>query len=300
MISSPLVSICSTTYNREKYIGQAIDSWLSQETSFIYEIIISDDCSTDKTIQVIKSYQQKYPNKITLFEAGKNIGYSANSVKVYQAAKGKYIAHCDGDDYWIDSLKLQKQIDFLESNSEFVMCFTNSLIINDNTQEEKVAKINVWDVCATEQIITIHNSLNSTRYDEICTLGHMSSIVFRNNVIKEFPKWYYSTYNNDDTLFVMLSKYGKAKFINENCSVYRVNESGVSSIDFSFERDYKERIKYYFYLNEYLDGQYRKQIFKLISKYCLKLTRIFKRERRYKESIYYFSKCLYFIAFTLI
>lgn len=299
MVINPLVSICSTTFNREEYIGQAIESWLKQDTTFNYEIIISDDCSTDKTIEVIKTYQIKFPNKIKLLLAEKNLGYSANTVKVYQAAKGKYIAHCDGDDYWIDSSKLQKQVDFLENNSDFIMCFTNSLIINDKTKEERIAKVNIWDVCTTEQIITIHNSLKSASIGEIYTLGHMSTIVFRNYVIKEFPDWYYTTYNNDDTLFVMLSKFGKAKFINENFSVYRENESGVSSRNFSFEIDHKERIKYYFYLNEYLDRKYEKEIFKLISLYYLKLTKLLKKENRYVESIYYFIKSLFYIAYSL-
>ena len=297
-----LVSICSTTYNREKYIAQAIESWINQVTNFEYEIIISDDCSTDTTTDIIESYIKNYPEKkITLLRSDKNQGYNLNSVKAYQEAKGKYIAQCDGDDYWIDVSKLQKQIDFLESHPDFVMCFTNTLIVNDETGESRVAKLNIWDECSTNEIISQHNSIEAQKIGEINTLGHMSSLVFKNNVLNEFPDWYATTYNNDDTLFVMLSKFGKAKFINENCTVYRVNSDGVSTSNFSFEKDIKGRIKYYNELKSFLDYNFNKEINHLLALYYFKLTKLYFRNKNIFKALCSIYFILYFdfkVVFT--
>lgn len=294
-IEKPLVSICSTTYNREKFIGQALDSWLMQKVNFNIEIVISDDCSTDNTVNIIEEYITNYPNiKFKLLKATQNQGFVKNSIKVYESAEGKYIAHCDGDDYWIDEHKLQKQVDFLEKNPDYVMCFTNSYIYNQKTNEKRIAKVNSWDTCTTREILKEHNSLTAEKHGELQTLGHMSSIVFRNFIIISYPKWYYTTYNNDDTLFVMLSKYGKAKMINEVCTIYRINEDGVSNFNFSFKRDYKERIKYYKHLNIYLDFKYKKNINTLLSNYYIKLFNLYWREKKYSAALMSIFAILYF------
>ena len=116
-----MVSICTTNYNRGKYIGQAIESCMMQKTNFQFDMIICDNCSTDNTVEVIESYIQKYPGKIKLLKADKNYGLMLNFIKSIEAGTGKYIADCDGDDYWTDESKLQKQVDFLEANPDFVI-----------------------------------------------------------------------------------------------------------------------------------------------------------------------------------
>lgn len=140
MESFPLVSICSTTYNLEKYISEALVSWLSQVTTFPFEIVICDDCSKDKTVFIIEKYVAQYPDIIRLLTTDKNMGMMPNYIRSLKAAKGKYIAVCDGDDYWIDSNKLQMQIDFLESNTDFIACLTNSYVISESTGEKKLQK----------------------------------------------------------------------------------------------------------------------------------------------------------------
>ena len=122
----------------------------------------------------------------------------------------------------------------------------------------------------------------------------MSSVVFKNNVLTEFPDWYATTYNNDDTLFIMLSKYGKAKFINEYCTVYRVNSEGVSSSNFSFERDIKGRIKYYIELKSYLDHKFNKPINHLVAQYYLKLIKLFIAKKENFHAFKFLSFVFYF------
>lgn len=127
----PLVSICCITYNHAPFIRKCLDGFLMQETSFPYEILIHDDASTDGTDSIIKEYKLNYPNLIfPLYETenqySKGFSLSPSNMDIkfnYSRAKGKYIAYCEGDDYWTDPLKLQKQIDFMESHPDYSVCF---------------------------------------------------------------------------------------------------------------------------------------------------------------------------------
>ena len=122
-----VLSVSCLTYNHENFIHDAIQGFLSQETDFAFEIIIRDDSSTDNTVAILKKYVQKYPKLIKLLLMEKNTlskGHRGIS-DVLKIATGKYIAICDGDDHWTDKFKLQKQVDFLEKNPEYVLCFSD-------------------------------------------------------------------------------------------------------------------------------------------------------------------------------
>lgn len=288
----PMVSICTTTYNRGKYIGQAIESCMMQKTNFQFDMIICDNCSTDNTVAVIESYIQKYPGKIKLLKADKNYGLMINYIKSIEAGTGKYIADCDGDDYWTDEYKLQKQVDFLESNPDFVMCFTNTMQLNTATGKQNPAKEHIWDVATTSELLT-YNSIGLKDYpNDIHCPGHVSSIVFRNNILK-FPDWYKDCYINDEPLFLMLSKYGKAKFLNEMMTVYRMTPTGYSSFDFSHLRDWKGRIHFYKKIDEFFDGQFKKEIAIVKRGYNLKISKFYFKSKQYIKSVGYLLKSFY-------
>ena len=119
-----MVSICMITYNHANYIRQAIEGVMMQRTSFDIELIIGDDCSTDSTRDICLRFQKTYPGKIRLNEKINNIGPIKNFIKTLGACTGKYVAICEGDDYWVDPLKLQKQVDFLESNNDYSSLFS--------------------------------------------------------------------------------------------------------------------------------------------------------------------------------
>lgn len=122
----PLVSVIIITYNHENYIEKAIISTLEQKTSFPYEIIIAEDCSTDNTRKIIKKYQSKYPNYIRFIYSKTNVGITKNAIRADLKANGKYIAYCEGDDYWIDHYKLEKQVKVLESDTKIGMVFSRA------------------------------------------------------------------------------------------------------------------------------------------------------------------------------
>ena len=123
MMQEPLVSIVTITYNHEPYIRKCIEGVLMQKVNFPIEFIIAEDCSADRTLAICKEYAEKYPDLIKLITTENNVGAIANERRAMKAAKAKYIAFCEGDDYWTDPLKLQKQVDFLEKNPEYSVTF---------------------------------------------------------------------------------------------------------------------------------------------------------------------------------
>ena len=263
-MNSSMVTIASTTYNMEAYIGEAIESWLAQKTSFQFDIVISDDGSTDGTCDVVRRYIEKYPN-IRLISTG-HIGKMPNFIRSLKESKGKYIALCDGDDYWIDPEKLQKQVDFMESHPDFSECFTNSYVLNTETGKKKIAKTQIWEEADTEGLLQ-HRDNDNVQMSP----GHTSTFLYRNQYLQEYPEWMYGDVMTDFPLYMLMSKYGKAKFINEITSVYRHRPNGVSSLNFTFEKNARKRIIVYRNINRDFNYKYKKIINPIIADYYYSL-----------------------------
>ena len=137
-----IVSIVCITYNHAPFIRKALDGFLMQKTDFPFEIILAEDCSTDGTRAICEEYASMYPDKINYIYRDHNVGYNENEYEAMCAANGQYVAYCEGDDYWTDPLKLQKQIDFLESHSDYSVCWHRCKHFNAMTRE-------IWDdACA--------------------------------------------------------------------------------------------------------------------------------------------------------
>lgn len=134
---SVLVSVIVLTYNQEKYIAQALDSILMQKTNFDFEILVGDDASTDGTQKILQMYQQRYPNIVKVFRREKNLGPTKNAYELFLIAKGKYLASCEGDDYWLSPDKLNIQISFLENHLEFIGCTHLCWLVNEHGQRYK-------------------------------------------------------------------------------------------------------------------------------------------------------------------
>jgi glycosyltransferase involved in cell wall biosynthesis len=297
-----LVSIRLMTYNHQEYIAKCLDHILEQQTNFKVEVVIGDDFSTDKTLEIIKKYQSTENIRLRILDRKigdeyyikrKRLGRLYNFVDIINHCTGKYIALIDGDDYWIDPLKLQKQVDFLEANPDFVMVFTNTLIKDEDKNVQRVGKqLTVWDIATTEELLS-HNNLN-IKYPEIGSPGHVSSLLFRNFLLGDFPLWYYNLNVGDEPLFLMLSKFGKAKFINEVTGVYRIHSEGLSTSGFSYIVFFKERIKMYKYVNVFLEKKFHQHSVSLIIRYNNKLIRQYFNKKMfglaavtYFENIYY-------------
>ena len=126
------LSIMINTYNAEKYVSQALESIIHQETKYSFEVVISDDCSTDKTAQIIRDYSHKYPDIIKPILREKNIGAIQNCIQTMQELSGKYFMFIDGDDYWLPG-KIEKQLDFMENHPEIGLCYGQVYVLNDKT-----------------------------------------------------------------------------------------------------------------------------------------------------------------------
>ena len=222
--SNPLVSIDCRTYNHENFICETIDGFLMQKTTFPFEILIHDDASTDNTSNIIREYEKNYPDLIKPIYQIKN-QYSINKriiTKIQnERAKGTYIAKCEGDDYWTDPYKLQKQVDFLEKNPEFSMCCTNFSVIDD---KGNLIKETGWDKKKQNPEITHLQML------EYYTPKTLTSVIRKKALPVEFPSEKTKFVNGDTFLFSYVSQFGPAKFLNINTGCYRVNKGGVWSM----------------------------------------------------------------------
>lgn len=213
------VSVCVFTYNYANYIAQALDSILLQKCSFPVEIIIGDDLSTDNTRDIARKYQALYPDIIRLSFNETNIGGTRNWIKTMKQCRGKYIALLDGDDYFTDPLKLQKQYDALEKNSDAVLCL--------HGVEEKYE-----DVIGADKIVLFNR--DEYYLEDFLRKGwfvRTSSTFFRNNIVfDEPPEWVYDfPYRYDTILHVFLCSNGKAINLKEVMSVWRKHSKGMSA-----------------------------------------------------------------------
>jgi len=234
--TTPLVSISCLTFNHGPFLRQCLDGFLMQKTSFPFEIIIHDDCSTDDTAMIIEEYTQRYPNIIFPIYQPENQyskGFRGMTVKYnFPRCRGKYIALCEGDDYWTDPSKLQKQIDFLEVNPDFAGC--SHLISVDNYKKEEY-NYNTDDYKNSRVSDTPKDVLGIGEMASPYLPFHTSSYVFRQVVVPDlefFNKRWDKANSGDSVLFVLSCKYGKIKLLNEKMSVYRIHDGGVTSKDF--------------------------------------------------------------------
>jgi glycosyltransferase involved in cell wall biosynthesis len=210
--NKPFLAIWMVAYNHEKFIEQAVESVLMQETDFNFKLFIGEDCSKDHTNEICRKLQQLYPDKIELFLNQKNLGPNKNALQIYEAcfkSGAKYIAMLEGDDYWTDKFKLRKQVDFLESNPDFVLCFHKTSILKPSGEiiEDFLTKI-------PEHYETIETLAQLGNYI------HTPTVVYR-NVLEAIPFEFEFSPIGDFFLYMMLAQHGKLKYLDENMSVYR-------------------------------------------------------------------------------
>ncbi len=218
-MSEIMVSIICIAYNHENYIADALESFLEQKTSFNFEIIVHDDASNDKTAEIIKSYEIKYPNIIKTILQSENQYSKDIKICMLSAAraKGKYIAHCEGDDYWIDTSKLQKQVEFMESHPDCSACVHANELVSESTKE----------------IISYYRPSNHSRYftiEEIILGGggifSTNSILEKSEFCRNRPEFYMKSKVGDYPMLIHLALVGRIFYIDEVMSAYRVNSLG--------------------------------------------------------------------------
>ncbi|MBE6344462.1 MAG: glycosyltransferase [Spirochaetaceae bacterium] len=227
-----IVSINTLTYNHEKYIAQCIEGILMQKTNFAFELLIHDDASTDNTAAIIKEYEKKYPKIIKPIYQTENQwskGIKISATYQYPRAKGKYIAFCEGDDYWIDENKLQMQVDILEANPEATICYCRV-----QTFEGQVDKHTIpLDKSITEGFVNLKDFTTEEFKNGHWTF-HTSSFFIRKEILIDFAnkdneKFGTFPYGDMPVQLFALCK-GKGFFIDKIMSKYRLFSGGYNSI----------------------------------------------------------------------
>ncbi|TYB80255.1 glycosyltransferase family 2 protein [Bizionia gelidisalsuginis] len=214
----PLLSICCTTFNHVKYVKETIEGFLTQQTNFPIEIIIHDDASTDGTADIIKEYASKDDRIVTILQDENQYSKKIKPWRnfVFPKAKGKYIALCEGDDYWTDPLKLQKQVDFLEANNDFALCFHNSKKYFQGTD---TFEINT----ASAEVPNVTTSVDLADYNYIAT----PTVVMRNDF--KLSPWFDLMPVGDWPLFFIQVQDKKIMKLDDYMCVYRIHDKGIWS-----------------------------------------------------------------------
>ena len=230
METKPVVAVSVITYNHEKFIGHAIENIIRQKTDYKLKIFITDDKSTDKTATICKEYAKKYPDLIDFESFEKNIGVIPNWMKNYQkciASGARYIANCDGDDYWTDPLKLQKQITFLNENPDYGLTFSDTVLVDLNNEEiepspyfierKKIYKSGdiFWDLLKS-------NFVNNS---SICLRTNCITSVFPQTKSEEKKKWFIVDY----WLWLHIAKENKVHFFDEIFAIYRTHGQNLTN-----------------------------------------------------------------------
>ncbi|MCB9197894.1 MAG: glycosyltransferase [Flavobacteriales bacterium] len=257
------VTICVQTFNHEKYIKECLDSLLKQETEYDYEILIGEDESNDKTREICIAYAENHPDKIRLnlnrrdevIYINGNPSGRANMLKNFESSRGKYIALCEGDDYWIDPLKLQKQVSFLEQNRDYSATTSNTYYLRDGeTKYTYIESKELW----------LGKKMGSeVKFEDIPNrlFPHTTTWMFRKERL-EFFEEFKKFPVGDMPLFMILAHLGRINYSSEIQTVYRVHNEGALSVlrkidPFKNLLDYAEM---YYLVNKHCGSLYDKEI----------------------------------------
>ena len=249
-----------------------------QKTNFKFEAVVHDDASTDKSADIIREYEAKYPDIIRpIYQKINGFGSERNFRMKQKAWRGKYLAMCEGDDYWTDPYKLQKQVDFLEANPDYVICFHNAEVINEvNNQRNLFHRENMKDT---------YNIYDLSQGPFFTT----ASTIYRRGYIKSLPDWFYKTTVGDWPLFMLLAQYGNIHYIDEVMSVRRQHEKGYWHSKTKVEQ-FRGLIKTARLMRNNFDFDIQKNLNITISGYYYQIANIYKRSNQRLKLIIYIIK----------
>lgn len=215
--SSCTVSVCMITYNHERFIAQAIESVLMQKTDFVFELLVGEDCSTDRTREIVLEYQAKYPAIVRPLLWERNVGMLANFERTFQACRGEYIALVEGDDFWTSPFKLQRQVEFMREHPNCSLCFHKIVEFWDDGRRE--AKVLPSDMRPSFDLADLLGE----------TFIPTCSVMVRRGVVSEFPEWMCGLRMVIDPFCVLHAEFGRVAQIPETMAAYRKHSGGICS-----------------------------------------------------------------------
>lgn len=213
------ISVLVMTYNHRAYIRQALDSVLAQQHRYRWEVIVSEDCSTDGTTEIVLDYAARHPDLIRPILSPQNIRSNEVVARGIRAARGRYVALLDGDDYWLEPTKLQQQVEFLDAQPDYTVCFHNATVVDDRS--EVVGRL--WN---DEQQRACTALVDLTRGNYLAT----STVMYRRAAVPEIPNWYYEFFPITDwPLHILFAEHGLVGYLSSVMAAYRFHQEGCFS-----------------------------------------------------------------------
>ena len=272
------VSVWMTAYNHEKYLAQCLDSVLNQKTNFDFEIVLGEDCSKDRTREIVLEYHDKYPDIFSLFLPKKNIGMMEMDVATWSLCKGEYLALLNGDDYWTDENKLQIQTDLLDNDPETVICFHKAKVENETDGSSfETVYLEPTDTMPPESLLMGYNPI-------------MTPTVMIRNIFK-IPEWFGDLPYGDMPLYLMLAQEGKIKYIDRLMSVYRIHSDGQWQGETVYNNLLKD-LKFYEVMQNKLGARYEELIKAILAMRYFDLTLIDIKENRNEKAKKFLEKLI--------
>jgi glycosyltransferase involved in cell wall biosynthesis len=280
------VTVILITYNHERFLAQAIESVLMQETRAPFELLITEDCSTDATRVIIARTATQHPDQVRVFHSQQNLGSNEVMLRALRKAHGRYIAFLDGDDYWTSSEKLQRQVDFLDQHPECAMCFHNAMMFwDDGTQAPRE-----YTPPTTPRITELRQILKSN-YIAGC------SPMIRREVLADIPDWYEHANFGDWPLYVFAAQRGSIGFIPRTMGAYRLHKGGSWS-SVPAVRKLEGFIQFYSSISAHLGSAYRSDVVQILACYYYSLGTENQKAGRYIEALECFVRSIRLRPFT--
>lgn len=205
------VSICCITYKQEKYITQAINSFIMQKTTFPFEILIGEDCGGDGTLSILDRFKLHYPNLIRVITSEKNVGINANFLRIFNAARGDYIAICEGDDYWTNDNKIEYQFNEMKARPDIFFSFHKSCCILDGVKVSTLSQGDKFKLFKYQDM-----------FENIGMIAATSSYMFSKSLVNQLPRWFDKAAVGDFFLEIYGMKEHAGLYIPTEMSAYRL------------------------------------------------------------------------------
>lgn len=216
---NPKVSVVVVTYNHANFIDQALNSVLSQETDFGFEVIISEDASTDGTTDIVRAWRDRHPQRIRLILSKQNVRSNQVVARAFAAARGDYVALLDGDDFWTSSAKLQRQVDVLDADPTLSLCFTNAEVVDGSANPSG----GLWTSPKLGRRLSLSDLWQGNPF---ATCGSL----FRRSSAPAIPEWYDGFFPVTDwPLYILFAEHGEIAYLPEAMGAYRLHQGGLYS-----------------------------------------------------------------------
>lgn len=275
------VSILMTAYNHESFIAQAVQSVIEQTTDFDFELVVGEDCSTDKTREILSGFKSSHPERIRLLLRERNWGRRRNFIDVLAACEGEYVAILEGDDYWTSPNKLQRQADFLDSHPDCSICFHPVMVVFEDKNQEPYRS----GVASKGQVFTLADLLDRN-------LIPTCSVMFRNKLLPVLPDWFHHTPTGDWPLHILNAQFGDIGYLDYVMAAHRIHPNSIWSPRSLISKN-KAKIATLKTVRTHLGSSYYREIDDSIARWHLRVMVALARAHHYREALKYSSNLLF-------